>query len=255
MECVVRLELVGVVRRRPVAVQQVPPVVDQDLQVREDLEVGDAPRLDAAGVEPSRLMGLRRPPRPHQATSRCPFDWVRVLGCEEPPPGARGGHQPVWSVDLEVPALERGVGLAHLARHLLRVQGRHVVVLLESVGEDLPVAVVMGDEIVTLGHLFERVVVQRGDHRTKEFAQVLAWLRVEVDEDEPVPDVTVHRAQAVLRGVEVEELAGLLHERELAFEVVAPTVVLAGELRQAPLTSSLGKSFHTSLFPRWRQTL
>ncbi len=120
MECVVRLELVGVVRRRPVAVQQVPAAVDQDLQVREDLEVGDAPRLDAAGVQSGRLVRLRCPPRPDQAAARRPFDRVHELGCQQPPPGSRGGHQPVRTVDLEVRALERGVGLTDLDRHLLR---------------------------------------------------------------------------------------------------------------------------------------
>ena len=138
-------------------------------------------------------------------------------------------------VDLEVPALERRVGLTHLAGHLLGVQRRHVVVLLEGVGEDLPVAVVVRDEIVTLRHQFERIVVECGDHRAEELAQGPPRLGIEVDEDEAVPHVALHRLQPVLRAVEVEELALLLHERQFTLEVVAPPVVLAGELTAGAL--------------------
>ena len=52
----------------------------------------------------------------------------------------------------------------------------------------------------------------------------------EVDEDEPFPDVAVHRNQAVPVLVQVEEFLFLLHEREVAVQVVAPGVVLAHEL-------------------------
>ena len=45
----------------------------------------------------------------------------------------------------------------------------------------------------------------------------------------------------VLRGVEVEELARLLHEGQLALEVVAPAVVLAGELPAGALDLLVGK--------------
>jgi hypothetical protein len=55
-------------------------------------------------------------------------------------------------------------------------------------------------------------------------------LRCEVDEDEPFPDIAIHRHQAVAVLVEIEELAFLLHVSELAVQVVAPGVVLAGEL-------------------------
>ena len=118
--------------------------------------------------------------------------------------------------------------------HLLGVQRRHVVVLLERVGEDLPVAVVVRDPLVAFGQLAERVVVQAGDHRAQELAQALTRLVVEVDEDEAVPHIAVHRPQAVFGGVEVEELRFLLHEFQRAVEVVAPAVVLAGELPARP---------------------
>src|SRR5262249_19730514 len=149
-----------------------------------------------------------------QPAARDPLDRIHVLRIEQPSAGTGRGYQPVRSVDLEVPALESGVRLPYGSRHLLRMQRRHVIVLLEGVREYLPVAVVVGDEIVTLGHHFERIVVERGDHRAEELAQALPWFWVEVDEDEAVPDVAVDRAQPVLSGVEVEELTGLLHERQ-----------------------------------------
>ncbi len=125
---------------------------------------------------------------------------------------------------------ESGVGVTHLRRHLLRVQRRHVIVLLERVGEDLPVAVVVRDPFVAFGQLVERVAVQPGDHRAEELAQALSRLGIEVDEDEPIPHVAVHRGQSVPGRVEVEELRGLLHIGERAVQAVAPAVVLAGEL-------------------------
>ena len=39
----VGLESVGVVRGGPVAVEQIPPAIDEDLDVREDLKIADAP--------------------------------------------------------------------------------------------------------------------------------------------------------------------------------------------------------------------
>ena len=105
-----------------------------------------------------------------------------------------------------------------------------MVVLLERVGEDFPVAVVVGDPFVAFGQLAERVVVQGGDHRAQEFAQALPRLVVEVDEDEAVPHIAVHGSQPVFGRVEVEELRFLLDEFQGAVEVVAPAVVLAGEL-------------------------
>ena len=194
------------------------------------------------GFSPADWCGLRCPPRPDQAAARGPFDRVHVLRRQQPPPGAGGGDQPVRAVELEVRALERRRWAgAPRAGTCCGVQRRHVVVLLERVGEDLPVAVVVGDEIVALGHLFERVVVEGGDHRAEELPQALPWFRVEVDEDEPVPHVAVHRAQPVLRLVEVEELVLLLHERQRAVEAVAPAVVLAGELPAGASDLLVGK--------------
>ena len=60
--------------------------------------------------------------------------------------------------------------------------------------------------------------------------QRLLGLLGEVDEDEALPDVAVDRDEAEVVLVEVEELALLLHEVQRTVEVVAPAVVLAGEL-------------------------
>ena len=158
-------------------------------------------------------------------------------------PGSSVHRRAPGGADDAVRAVDTGSGRTRTprsgwrtaARHLLRVQRGHVVVLLERVGEQLPVAVVVGDEVVALGQPVERVAVERRDHRPEELAQALARLGVEVDEDEPVPDVAVHRDQTRARLVEVEELVLLLHEGEVAVEVVAPAVVLARELPAEPL--------------------
>src|ERR1700755_2600402 len=111
----VGLEPVRVVRSRPIPVKQIPAAVNQDLQVREDLEIADPPRLDATGVETRRqLAQVRSPPRADESTARRPFDRVHVLRVHQPPAGACRGHHAVWTVDLEMCTLKPGVGLAHL---------------------------------------------------------------------------------------------------------------------------------------------
>src|SRR3546814_3459305 len=59
-------------------------------------------------------------------------------------------------------------------------------------------------------------------------------LGVAVHEDEPGPDLAAEGDEAELLHVEVEELLLLLDEGESALEVVAPAVVLAGELPAGP---------------------
>ena len=49
--------------------------------------------------------------------------------------------------------------------------------------------------------------------RTEKLPERLAWLAVEVHEDEPRPHLAVHRYQAEVGLVEIEELTLLLHER------------------------------------------
>src|SRR3712207_8836332 len=59
---------------------------------------------------------IRRPPR----STLFPYTTLfRSLRGEQPAPRPRGGYQAVRAVDLEVAALECGVGLAHRAGHLL----------------------------------------------------------------------------------------------------------------------------------------
>src|SRR5205814_4033953 len=79
-------------------------------------------------------------------------------------------------------------------------------------------------------HAVEGVALEGGDHRAEELAQRLLRLACEAHEDEARPQLAVHGNQSELALVQVEELAFLLDEAELALEVVAPTVVLAGEL-------------------------
>ena len=105
-----------------------------------------------------------------------------------------------------------------------------MVELGEGVDEQLPVALDLGAVLVDLRQLAERVALEA----TAELAEVLAQRRlvlpVEVHEDEPLPHVAFDRHEAEVALVEVEELVLLLDERERAFEVVPPTVVLAREL-------------------------
>ena len=107
---------------------------------------------------------------------------------------------------------------------------RRVVLLLEGVHEHLPVGGHLGAEAVARGQLVERKVLDRGDHRAEERAQRLLALAVEVYEDEPGPDLAVHRDEAVVGFVEIEELTFLLDEGAGAVESVTPAVVLASEL-------------------------
>ena len=138
----------------------------------------------------------------------------------------------VRTLDLVVRRLVAHLGDhgAEVPRMLADVHDRCVVELHEHVGEHLPVGATLDPEVVPVGHLVERVVLDAEEHRAEEVAQRLARLLGEVHEDEPGEHVAVHRDQRVVGLVEVEELALLLHERARAVEAVAPPVVLAGEL-------------------------
>src|SRR5258708_27239298 len=75
----------------PTLFRSVPPAVDEDLQVREDLEITDAPRLDPTGIQSGRQVSLGRAPRADQSATRHPFDRVHVLGVHQPAAGLRPG--------------------------------------------------------------------------------------------------------------------------------------------------------------------
>ena len=130
-----------------------------------------------------------------------------------------------------------------------------MIELLEGVQEDLPVAANVAAVVVALRQLFERVV-DRGDHRAEEFGECLRRLLGEVHEDEPLPHLAVHRHEAVVGLVDPEELALLKDEGASGRRdrTVQPWYLQAN-CRQVPLISSAGWSVHTSLLPRWRQTL
>src|SRR3546814_20600006 len=81
----------------------------------------------------------------------------------------------------------------------------------------------------SLRELLERVVGDAGAHLAHVVEQ-RRRLGVAVHEDEPGPDLAAEGDEAELLHVEVEELLLLLDEGESALEVVAPAVVLAGEL-------------------------
>jgi hypothetical protein len=67
----------------------------------------------------------------------------------------------------------------------------------------------------------------------RKLREPLTRLVLQRDEDEARPDVAVHRDEAVVGLVQVEELTLLLHERAPAVELVLPAVVLADELAAA----------------------
>src|ERR1700758_5711596 len=107
MEVGVGLKPVCVVRSRPVPIHEIPAAVDQYLGVREDLEVADSPRLNATGVEAGReLADIRGAPRADEAALGGPLDGVHVFGRQQPTAPSGGRHQPVGTVELEMPTSE-----------------------------------------------------------------------------------------------------------------------------------------------------
>ena len=112
---------------------------------------------------------------------------------------------------------------------------RCVVELSERVDEQLPVAADVGAVLVHLRHRLEGVALEVAAVLPEIVEQRRRVVRVQVDEDKAFPRVDLHGHEPVLRLVQVEELALLLHERARAVEAVAPAVVLAGELAHGPL--------------------
>ena len=150
----------------------------------------------------------------------------------------RCAHQTVRAVDVVVRGVEPRFPprLRKRRRRLSVVQDGCVVELLEGVHVELPVGVDLGAVVPALGHLVERIALERGDHRTEELVErLLRRLAREVDEDEAVPDVAVHGDEAVVVLVDAEELTLLLDEGALPSEAVAPAVVFANELPAAAL--------------------
>ena len=118
---------------------------------------------------------------------------------------------------------------------LLRVQHRRVVELGERVDVELPVAVHVGPVLVHLGHLAERVALEtvRRARRGSRAARLVS-VASRFTKMNPSQTSTLDRREAVVGLVQVEELVFLLHEGQVAFERVAPAVVLALELPAGP---------------------
>ena len=104
-----------------------------------------------------------------------------------------------------------------------------MVELDECVDEQLPVAADLSPVGVGLRHLAKGVALDALGQRP-EIVDQRRRVVVEVDEDEPFPQLAAHRNQPELALVDVEELLLLLDEGQVAVEAVAPGVVLAGEL-------------------------
>src|SRR5690606_15616377 len=85
------LEQVTVVRGGPVAVDEIPAAVEQDFEIREDLEIVDPPRLDPARVDARReFADIGRFPRAHESASGGPFDRIHELRRQGPAAGTAG---------------------------------------------------------------------------------------------------------------------------------------------------------------------
>src|SRR5262249_5006823 len=177
-EVEIALEDVRVVRRGPVTVRDVPAaLVDQDLEVRKDLEVVDAPAGDARGVDAGELVAeVRRVPGPRVPAAGESLGWIQMLARPAVLVRAARADHTVRAVDLVVRRLELVFRVLRLERgtQLLRVERRDVVVLLERVAEHLPVAVVLGVERVALGHPVEGIAVESADQRAQVAPEPLA---------------------------------------------------------------------------------
>ncbi len=255
------LERVPLMGRRPVVIGEVPALApDQDHEVRPDLERVEPPRIALRGVDAGgQRADVGRVPRSEQAAAGGVLHRLAHLR----PAGSTAGcprSRPRRAVRRSRSAARRtrlaAAGIEKTAGVWLRVQDGCVVELLEGVHEELPVAPDVGADHEALGHLLERVALDRRDHRAEELAQRLARLAVEVDEDEARPHLAVHRDEAVRR-----PCRGRRTRPPAARSVSAPSRsycqpwYLHTNWRQLPLVSSRGKSVHTSLLPRWRQML
>src|SRR5262245_16678750 len=250
-EVEITFEDVRVVRRGPVTVRDVPAaLVDQDLEVREDLEVIDAPAGDPGGVDAREpLAEVRRVPRSRGPAASEGLAGVEMLAGPGVLVRAARAHHAVRPVELVVRGLELVLRVLRLesGAELLGVERRNVVVLLERVTEHLPVAVVLGAERVALGHPLEGIAFEGADHRAQVVPQRLAGFMGEVREDEPGPGLAVHRSQAELFLAQIEELVLLVHVGAGAVEAVPPAMVLANEPARVAAGLVTGRAFPDQL--------
>ena len=124
----VALEDVGVVRRRPVVIGQIPALPpEQDDEVGEQLKRIQTPRTAFGGVEADRhLAEVGTVPWPEKPALADVFDRFAHRGIHLPRPDTRGAHQAVRPVDLVVRCLEPSLcrGLGERRRRLVRMQNR-----------------------------------------------------------------------------------------------------------------------------------
>jgi hypothetical protein len=127
------------------------------------------------GFAPRGEVEIGALPRAEQPAPGDALDRVHAVGghqvARDALPSVRA-HHAVRTVDLVVRAVERCRRVGARGRYLLlRVQDRRVVELLERVEVDLPVAEDLRPVREPLGHLVERVALERRDHRAEELAQ------------------------------------------------------------------------------------
>ena len=174
--------------------------------------------------------------RPTARTARCAARARSASPCSRSFGGDMPPHDDTMPCGPSMLVRERLVAVALRASRLLgdgllRVQNGCVVELGEGVDEELPVAPDLGAVLVAPASS-RRTGSPRGpapsSPRYSRSGVVSSGSRF--TKMNPSHTSHLHRHEAVVGLVEVEELALLLHEGEVALEGVAPAVVLAGEL-------------------------
>ena len=82
-----------------------------------------------------------------------------------------------------------------------------VVELVLRIEPDLPVGALVHQVGLHQRHLVEGAAVELVRNAAEEFPQRLRRFRIQVDEDEALPDVRVHRRQPMVALVEVEKFS------------------------------------------------
>ena len=181
------------------------------------------------------------PNRPLRSFCSIGFTMLEVLRRRHAAPRRHHAVRTVELVGERLVAVARRASRDSSATDCFACKIGCVVELGERVDEELPVAADLGAVLVHLRQLVERVALEA----LAELAEVLAQRRgvrgVEVHEDEPLPHVDLHRREAVVGLVEVEELRLLLHEgaaRPRGCSASRGTCTV--NCRQVPLVSSRG---------------
>ena len=102
-----------------------------------------------------------------------------------------------------------------------------VIELVLHIEPDLPVGALAHQIGLHQLHLVERAAVELVGDPAKICPQGLRRLRVQMDEDEALPEVRVYRREPVVALVEVEEVLLVRHADQLARVAVHPIVEVA----------------------------